>query len=203
MMVKYPAIALIELSSIATGILCADAMIKRSPITVLKSGTVHNGKYLILIGGSIASVEESYTAGLTLAANDIIDHVILPDVHEQVHHAIFGKRLVCVRDSIGIIETSSVAAIIKSTDAAIKGADIDIVEIRLADHLGGKSFSIVSGKVEDVQLAVEIACERVTDQRFWINKSVIANLGEDLASQINQSTYFEHLDLFQLQEGEI
>ena len=48
-MKKYPSIALLELSSIAVGIFTADAMVKRAPITVLKSGTVHNGKYLILI----------------------------------------------------------------------------------------------------------------------------------------------------------
>ena len=202
-MIRYPAIALIEISSIATGIFCADAMIKRAPITMMKSGTVHNGKYLILIGGSVAAAEEAYLQGLALASAELIDHVFLPDVHEQVHEAVFGTRTICVNDAIGIIETRSAAATIKSTDAAIKGADIEIVEVRLADHLGGKAFSVVSGKIEDVQMAVDIASEQVTDQKFWINKKVIANLGEDLAKQINQSTFFKHIDVFQLQEGEI
>lgn len=202
-MITYPAIALLEISSIATGILCADAMIKSAPITVLKSGTVHNGKYLILIGGSVASAEEAYAEGLQHAKIDLIDHVILPDVHEQVHNAILGKRLSCEQDAIGIIETSSAAAIIKSTDAAVKSANITIVEIRLADHLGGKAFSIVSGKVQDVQMAVDIASERITDQKFWLNKAIIPNLGDEIALQINQSTFFEHLDVFHLLEGEI
>ena len=78
-MKKYPAIALLEISGIATGIYCADVMIKCAPITVLKSGTVHNGKYLILIGGSVASVEEAFYKGLTAAKDEIIDHVFLPD----------------------------------------------------------------------------------------------------------------------------
>ena len=202
-MKKYPAIALIEVSSIATGILCADSMIKRAPITVIKSGTVHNGKYLILIGGSVASVEESFLHGLTLSKEDIIDNVLLPDVHEQVHNALLGQRGACSCESIGIIETTSVAAILQSTDSAIKGANVDFVEIRLADHLGGKAFSIFTGKVEDVQTAVEIAHQKTTDQKFWVHKTVIPNIHIELAGQIDHSTYFSNIDLQLLQEGEI
>jgi microcompartment protein CcmL/EutN len=44
-----PALALVELSSIAAGVQAADAMAKRAPIDVLKAGTVHNGRYLVLV----------------------------------------------------------------------------------------------------------------------------------------------------------
>jgi microcompartment protein CcmL/EutN len=202
-MKKYPAIALLEISGIATGLYCADLMIKRAPITVLKSGTVHNGKYLILIGGSVASVEEAYYEGLSASGDDIIDHVILPNVHEQVHDAILGHRTKCRKESIGIIETASVAATIRSTDAAIKGTDVTIIEIRIADHLGGKAFSIINGEIEDVQTAVDIAQENITKPEFWLRKSVIPNLHHDIGSQIAQSTYFGQIEIQPLAEGEI
>jgi microcompartment protein CcmL/EutN len=203
MMKKYPAIALLELSSIARGILCADTMIKRAPMTVIKSGTVHNGKYIILFGGSVASVEEAFIEGRSIAGEDIIDHVFLPDVHQQVHDAVLGLRSFCSKESIGIFETSTIAATIQSADAAIKGADIEIVEIRLADHLGGKAFAIVTGQVEDVQTAVKIAFDNTTHQKYWVRKTVIPHLHSDMASQIDQSTYFGQLDVRELQEGEI
>ena len=202
-MKKYPAIALLEISGIATGIYCADVMIKCAPITVLKSGTVHNGKYLILIGGSVASVEEAFYKGLTAAKDEIIDHVFLPDIHEQVHDAMLGQRAECSREAIGIIETASVAAIIQSTDAAIKQTDISIVEIRIADHLGGKAFSIINGEIENIQIAVEIAEERTTKPEFWLGETVIPNLHRDIGAQIAQSTYFGQLKIQQLAEGEI
>lgn len=202
-MKKYPAIALLELPCIATGIYSADAMIKRAPITVIKSGTVHNGKYLILIGGSVAAVEEAYYEGLNVASDDIIDRVILPDVHEQVHDAILGHRSTCSKSAIGIIETGSVAATIQSSDAAIKGADIEIVEIRLADHIGGKAFSIITGEIEDVQIGCDVAREKITSQEFWVRKQIIPNIHSDIASQIDQSTYFTELQLRELPEGEI
>ncbi|MFQ5584163.1 MAG: BMC domain-containing protein [Calditrichia bacterium] len=47
----YPAIALIEISNIAAGIKVGDAMLKKSPIALLKTGTVSRGKYLVLVGG--------------------------------------------------------------------------------------------------------------------------------------------------------
>jgi microcompartment protein CcmL/EutN len=202
-MKKYPAIALLEISGIATGIYCADAMIKSAPITVLKSGTVHNGKFLILIGGSVASVEESFYKGLTAAKDEIIDHVFLPDIHQQVHDAILGQRTDCSKEAIGIIETASVAAIIKSTDAAIKQTDISIVEIRIADHLGGKAFSIINGEVEDIESAVEIAQEKTTKPEFWLGRTVIPNLHQEIGTQIAQSTYFGMLEIQELAEGEI
>jgi len=202
-MKKYPAIALLEISGIATGIYCADAMIKSAPITILKSGTVHNGKYLILVGGSVASVEEAFFKGLTTARDDIIDHVFLPDVHEQFHDAILGKRSECSREAIGIMETASVAAIIKSTDAAIKHTDISIVEIRIADHLGGKAFSIINGEIENIESAVDIAQEKTTKPEFWLRKTIIPNLHQELGTQLAQSTYFGKLEVQHLSEGEI
>jgi hypothetical protein len=59
-----PAIALLEFDSIAVGVRAGDAMVKRAPVEVTYAGTVHPGKYLVLVGGDVASVEEAYAAGL-------------------------------------------------------------------------------------------------------------------------------------------
>jgi len=54
-----PAVCLLEFSSIAKGIEAGDAMIKRAPLQVIRAGTVHPGKYLVLVGGFTADVEEA------------------------------------------------------------------------------------------------------------------------------------------------
>ncbi len=189
-MKKYPAIALIEFASIATGIFAGDKMLKRAPITVIKSGTVHNGKFLVLIGGSVASVEESYEIGLSVDNNNIIDSMILPDVHQQLHDSILGTRLKCTAESLGIIEASSVSTMLKATDAGIKGAKVKIIETRLADDIGGKSFTIYNGSVEEVEAAVEIAKSSISVQDHWINETIIPNLHTDLRKQIDHTTHF-------------
>jgi len=202
-MKKYPAIALIEYSSIATGILAGDEMLKKAPITVIKSGTVHNGKYLVLIGGSVASVEESYAKGLAIEPDNIIDSMILPNIHEQLHDSILGVRLKCIKESLGIIEASSVSTMIKASDAGIKGADVNIVEIRLADDIGGKSFTIYNGSIEEIQAAVDIAKNAITVPEHWVNETIIPNLHYDMKVQIDQTTRFAQVKLGKVRDSEI
>ena len=202
-MKKYPAISLIEFSSIAVGILAGDAMVKRAPISVLKSGTVHKGKFLVLIGGSVASVEESFSEGVSIGEEQIIDKIILPDVHNQVHDAILGARKRCCDEAIGIIETSTVAATIQSADAGIKGANVNIVEIRLADDIGGKAFAIFTGKVEEVEAAINISKNAVTNPEHWIRDTIIPRLHTDMAKQIDQSTSFADVKLHYIKGGEV
>ena len=189
-MKKYPAIALIEFSSIATGVTASDAMVKKAPISMLKTGTVSRGKYLVLIGGSTASVEESFKEGLNVGASAVVDKVFLPDIHPQVLDAMLGKRKKVIYESFGIIETTSIAASIEAADAGIKGAVVDIIEIRMGDALGGKAFVMMNGKVEDVEAAVEIGMNAITNKALWRNKITIPSLHQEMAKQIDISTRF-------------
>ena len=189
-MKTYPAIALIEFSNISTGIAAGDAMIKKAPIAMLKAGTVSRGNYLVLIGGSVASVEESFKEGLAVGAEVVIDKVLLPDVHRQVLDAVAGTKRKVQLEALGVIETASVAATIEASDAAIKGATINIVEIRLADSLGGKGFVIVNGKVEDVEAAVETGINAISNKALWRNSTIIPAIHTEMAREIDGATRF-------------
>ncbi|MDH3607130.1 MAG: BMC domain-containing protein, partial [Acidimicrobiia bacterium] len=137
-----PALALLEFDSIAVGIEAGDAMVKRAPIGLLYSGTVQPGKYLVLIAGDVASVEESLAAGVGLGGDALLDTVFLPDVHPGVVTALRGNRAFDAAESLGIIETRTVAAIIEAADAAIKGASVTVAQIEMADGLGGKGYAL-------------------------------------------------------------
>jgi len=202
-MKKYPALALIELSNVAAGILTGDAMVKVAPISVLKAGTVHNGKYLILIGGSVASVEEAFQKGLNTGLDSVIDKVLLPDVHEYVINAVTGKREKCTDAALGVFETASVAATLQAADAAVKGARVSVVEIRLADDLGGKAFVLYNGNIEEATEALEISRKVIFDPALIINEVMIPNLHGDMANQLNKSSYFSKNELKKLEGGEI
>ena len=101
-MSNLPAIALIELGSVAAGAFAADKMVKRSPVELLHAGTVQPGKFLILVGGGTAEVEESYRAGMQAAASDVLDEVLLPDVHPEIVRALEGSRNFGAYDSLEI-----------------------------------------------------------------------------------------------------
>ncbi|MBT3252500.1 MAG: BMC domain-containing protein [Candidatus Marinimicrobia bacterium] len=196
------ALALIELDSIPAGILTADAMLKEAPIAVLKSGTVHNGKFLILIGGSVASVGMAFAKGMSRGQDHLLDAVFLPDIHESVYQACLGKRMTCGSEALSVMEVSTVAAILQSSDAAMKGAEVDLVELRLADDLGGKSIAIYAGKVEDVEMAINISEKTVENPENILSQSIIPHVDPELAKQINASTYFSKSDLSKLAGAE-
>ncbi len=201
-MKTHDALALIELDSIPIGILTADAMLKEAPIAVLKSGTVHNGKYLILIGGSVASVGMAFAKGMSRGQDHLLDAVFLPDIHENVYQACLGKRLTCGSEAVSVMEVSTVAAILQSSDAAMKGAEVELVELRLADDLGGKSIAIYAGKVEDVEMAMNISEKTVENSENILSQSIIPRIDSELAKQINTSTYFSKSDFSKLAGAE-
>jgi microcompartment protein CcmL/EutN len=187
-----PALALIEFSSIAKGIQAADAMVKRAPIRVIMSGTVQPGKYLVLIGGEVADVEESLSAGKSSGSSAIVDLVYLPHVHQQVVQALSGGRVPQPEDALGVIETRTVAAAIHAADAGLKGAAVRLLEIRLADGLGGKGIVLFTGLVHDVQAAIEIGIGVLQTPDLLVQQVVIPQLHQEMWQNISDTTYFSH-----------
>jgi microcompartment protein CcmL/EutN len=187
---RHPAIALLELDSIAVGTQVADAMVKRAPIDMLRVGTVQPGKYLILIGGTVAAVEESHVEGLRLGGEALKDHIILPDVHEQVYDSVKGRRRANEGDALGVIETSAIPANVQAADKAVKAANVVIVEIRLGDGLGGKAVTHITGRVEDVQAAVAAGIASVGDPEVVTRWVVIPAQHAELREQVGRWTSF-------------
>ncbi|MCK5645424.1 MAG: BMC domain-containing protein [Anaerolineales bacterium] len=185
-----PALALIEFSSIATGIKAADAMVKRAPIDVIKSGTVQPGKYLVLIGGEVADVEEALQEGRAVGSTCLLDYVLLPQVHPEVVESIVGGRVPNPNDALGVIETTTVAASIHAADAGIKGAEVRLVEVRLADGLGGKGIVLFSGLVADVEAAVDIGIGVLESPELLVRQVVIPQLHPEMWGNVSDATRF-------------
>ena len=202
MMKQQVAVALIELDSVARGIYTADAMLKEAPVSMLRSGTVHNGKYLILIGGSVAAVGMAFAKGMSAGQDHLLDAVFLPDVHESVYAACQGERQSCGNEALSIMEMATVSAILKSADAAVKGANVRLVELRLADDLGGKAIALYAGKVEEVETALNLSAAVMENSEFILSRSIIPHIDPDLAEQLNISTVWSRTEPAQLKGGE-
>ena len=185
-----PALALVEFSSIAAGIEAADAMAKRAPLDVITAGTVHNGKYLVLIGGQVAHVEESLASGRETGGTAILDFVFLPQVHPEVVETIGGARTPDEEDALGVIETETVASAIQAADAGIKGAKVRLVEVRLADGLGGKGIVLFSGLVSNVEAAVEMGKEALERPELLVREVVIPHFHPGMWENVGETTWF-------------
>jgi microcompartment protein CcmL/EutN len=185
-----PALALVEFSSIAAGIESADAMVKKAPIKLIRSGTVQPGKYLVLIGGEVADVEESLAAGKLVGGGNVVDTVYLPQVHVDVVKALAGGRVPDREDAVGIIETTTVAAAIHAADAGVKGALVRLLEVRLADGLGGKGITLFSGLIADVEAAVEIGVGVLERGNLLVRQVVIPQMHPAMWENISAATRF-------------
>lgn len=187
-----PAIALLEFDSISAGIVAGDAMVKASPIGSIYAGTVHPGNYLVLVSGDTASVEVALTTGSESGGDRLTDSVFLPDIHPDVTAAIVGGAASAslAEEALGIVETSTVAAVIDAADAGVKAAHVRVSSVRLADGLGGKGYVLFSGLVAEVEAAVEVAIERIAPHRALIRSDVIAQLHEEMAENIGEHLRF-------------
>ena len=185
-----PAIALLELDSIAIGVRAGDAMVKRAPVEVTYAGTVHPGKYLVLVGGDVASVEEAYAAGLAAGAGALVDRIFLPAVHPEVVRILRGMRGRLNGHAIGVVETRTAAATVAAADRGRKGAEVELVEIRLADRLGGKAYCVFSGEVADVEAAVELAVSGLADPGVLVAQVVIPECHAEMRANLEAAAEF-------------
>ncbi|HMP89751.1 MAG TPA: BMC domain-containing protein [Kiritimatiellia bacterium] len=201
-MKPFPAVAIIEFRDIPAGIQATDAMLKKAPIAFLKNGTITRGRYLTVIGGSTAAVEEAYEEGLYWGGNDIIDKVFLPDVHPEVFNAMFGRRVKSRDGAWAILETASVSANIRAAEAALKGTTVNLIEIRLADDgLAGKGLSIYEGELYDIEAAIEIATAYLERTGVVFSQRILTAPHEALGRQINGNTRFHEVTALAL-DGE-
>ncbi len=179
-----PALAIVEFNSIASGIRAGDAMMKKAPVTLLGAHTICPGKYLVIIGGLTAPVEESLRAGIEAGGEDVVDTLFLPQVHPGVFPALTGTARPVDMEALGVIETITAATCILSADAAAKAADVTLSEIRLANGLGGKGFVLIQGDVSNVEAAVEAGVRLAKGAGLLVRSVVIPRLHESLRDRV-------------------
>jgi microcompartment protein CcmL/EutN len=177
-------IGLIELTSIAAGFQVCDAMLKASDVDLLLSRSICSGKYMVMVKGDVAAVQASVSAGLNAGNFSVIDSFVIPNLHEQVFPAIAGSSKVEELAALGVVESFSVAALIEGADAAVKAANVHLIEIRLAMALGGKAFVTLTGDVAAVQSAVDSGAHVVGQKGMLVNKVVIPSPRPELLNEM-------------------
>ena len=179
-----PALALLELSSIARGIPCADAIVKRAPVRILQNHPISPGKFLIVIVGGVAEVDESFRAGVEVAAQTLVDRLFLPQAHVQLAPLLAGKPPKgTATDAVAIVETTSAAAAVLGADAAAKAADVRLLELKLGQGLGGKGFFTMTGELESIEAAVA-ASRGIIEPSLIVGVEVVARPHEDLHARL-------------------
>ncbi len=188
------ALSLIEFSSVAVGTRAVDALIKKAPVKVERVGTLQPGmqpgKLAVLFTGDVASVQASHGEALRVGASATHDDVLLPLVEATVFHALLGRRGAWSGDTLGVFESQTMAGTIHAADVAVKGAGVQIVEMRLGDELGGGGIAHVIGEQHDVEAAVALALERAAGGARELRASITPRLDAELRAMLSASTKF-------------
>jgi len=168
-------IGLIELSSVATGFLVEDLMLKAGSVQLLLARTICSGKFLIVVAGDVTSVQSALLAGAAAAGASLIERRQIARVHPTVLQAISQTVEIPPEQlkSIGVIETFSAASIIEVADAAVKTANVTLLKVHLAMALGGKGFVVMAGDISSVQAAVTAGCKAAAEDGMLVGKGVI------------------------------
>lgn len=177
------ALGMIEFKTVASGITATDIMLKTADIEVVQAGPVCPGKYIATIAGEISAVKASIEAAERYNSAMLIDKFLLGAPHESVQPAICGALDVKNKGAVGIIETFTAASAVVAADTAAKTALVELIEIRLAKGMCGKSYVILTGSVSAVTAAIDKAKAGVEDGML-LDTSVIAGPDERLWESI-------------------
>lgn len=184
-MIFGPAISCFEFSSLARGYFLLDQLVKKAPVKILEAAAVTPGKFFVLINGDEASVEESRQHILSLGRDHILDEVFIPQLHPEVLPAMYAQNRFPVEESLGIVETATVASGLVSADQACKNAVIHLVDFRMARGIGGKAYYFVTGKLEDVEASVHAGAFAVEGKGTLIRTEVVARPHDDFLKYFN------------------
>lgn len=178
------AIGMAEFSTVSAGIASADLMVKTAEVEVIESATVCPGKYIVIISGELSAVKASVDAAKVFKPEKVIDSFVLGNPHDSIFSAIYGTAQPENVAALGVMESFSAATAIVAADAAAKTAMVDLIELRLARGMCGKSYLLLTGSVSAVTAAIDRAVNEAGDRGMLLDSSVIPNPDKKLWDSI-------------------
>ena len=169
------AIVIVEYKTTSAGVVAADSMVKTSEVSIIEAQTVCPGKYIVIITGDLSAVTSAVDNAKTMHGKHLINSFVLGNPHESIFPAIYGAAEIKDVSALGIIESYDASSIIVAADEAAKTAIVDLIEVRLARGMCGKSYLMLTGEVAAVEAAIDRAKEAVSDDGMYLDSAVIAH----------------------------
>ena len=174
------AIGVVEFTSIARGIYTADQMVKISDVEITTASSTCPGKYIAIVHGDVAAVQASVETGERVAGEFFVDSLIIPNVSPAVFPAIVGTTMPERINALGVIESFSIATMILAADAILKTANVEAIELRLGNGLGGKAYFTFTGDVDAVLTSTEAGRALAKEKGLLVNAEVIPSVSDRL-----------------------
>lgn len=178
------ALGMIEFKTVSAGVTAADSMVKTAAVELIEAQVVCPGKYIALITGDLSAVDAAVANAKTQYGEQLIDSFVLGNPHEGIFPAIYGTTHVDHISSLGVLETFDAAAIIVAADVAAKTSEVELIELRIAKGMCGKSYLFLCGEVSAVEAAISRAKMSVSEGGMFLDSTVIAHPDEQICKSI-------------------
>ncbi len=199
----FSALAALELDDLPAGVVAVDALAKKAPIALLRCGTITRGRFLIVLGGTPAAVEEAFLEALSAGAGAVADQVLLADAEPRLVEAVLHARRAPGDGAHAVLETPTVSSLVLACERALKGTPVELVELRPGDSgLGGKGLAVLRGDLHDVEAAVEIAGAALAERGRELSTRLVAAPHEALLRALAGATAYAASPTLEL-DGEV
>lgn len=178
------AIGMVEYKTVSAGVVAVDAMVKTAHVDIVEAQTVCPGKYIAIITGDLSAVNAAVKTAQTQYEGQLIGDFVLGNPHESIFPAIYGSTAIEKISALGILETYDAASIIVAADEAAKTAIVELIELRIARGMCGKSYLMLTGEIAAVEAAIERAKKAVEPKGMYLDSSVIAHPDENVCRTI-------------------
>ena len=177
-------IGIIELNSIARGMEVTDSMLKAADVKLLRASTICPGKYIVIVKGVVGAVKSAVQIGVEKGKENVVESRVIARLDPMVISAINAATEIKNMKSLGVLEFFDVTSALYAADAAIKAADVEIIEIRMGYAIGGKSFVTLTGDLSAVDAAIEVGSKVGGDNCMLVNKAVIPSPSKELLESL-------------------
>ena len=178
------AIGMVEYTTVSSGMQAADVIVKTASVEIIEASTVCPGKYMVIFEGDLSSVRAAIDNCKTKHPARLIDSFVLGNPHKDLLPAICGATEVNEVEALGVFETYSAAAAVVAADNTVKTSMVQLIEVRLARGMCGKSYVLITGSIAAVTAAIEKAKKECADTGMYLDSVVIPRPSKDLWKKI-------------------
>lgn len=177
-------IGAIEFRSIAKGIEVSNELVKKSDVEICYLKSICPGKFLVIVSGDEAAVNEAIKFGVEQAVQYQVDSFILYRIHPQIIKALkhqYGRPEHI--GALGVMEVNKVCKGLVALDETLKSSPVHLVKLQIAFGIGGKCVYIVAGELSSIQYGFNMAISKLTEKDM-IYQSIIPSVDAQIIENL-------------------
>ena len=178
------ALAMVEYSTVSSGFTALDIITKAAAVDILAAQTICPGKYMILFCWGLGAVRAALDAARGVP--NLVDEFLMGRPHLGIFAALGGTVTLPNKAALGLVETFSGVAAIKAADTAAKASWVNLVEIRIAHGMCGKSTVLFTGDVAAVAAGLEAAKKEASEKGMLLDTVLISNPDDKMLAVLNR-----------------